>query len=126
MGTVLRRLNQRARALTAGPRSFACGIGILGIPNDRLRPGRDAPIIWAMFPARQPARTATIILVCASLVCALSLGIRHTFGLFMRPMTLDLQWGREAFSFAIALQNLVWGRRSRSRAGSPTATAPAA
>jgi MFS family permease len=27
----------------------------------------------------------------------------------MRPMTMDLQWGREAFAFAIALQNLVWG-----------------
>ena len=74
-----------------------------------MRPGGDAPIIWAMFLPRQPVRTATIILVCASLICALSLGIRHTFGLFMRPMTLDLQWNREAFSFAIALQNLVWG-----------------
>ena len=48
------------------------------------------------------ARRVTVVLVCASLICALSLGVRHTFGLFMRPMTLDLQWGREAFSIAIA------------------------
>lgn len=51
----------------------------------------------------------TLLLVCASLTVALSLGIRHTFGLFMQPMSMDLQWGRGVFSFAIALQNLVWG-----------------
>jgi MFS family permease len=39
----------------------------------------------------------------------LALGTRQTFGLFLRPMSLDLGWGRETFSFAIALQNLVWG-----------------
>ena len=54
-------------------------------------------------------RTATLLLVCGSIVVSLSLGIRHTFGLFMQPMTMDLAWSREAFSFAIALQNLMWG-----------------
>lgn len=54
-------------------------------------------------------RTATLILVCGSIVVSLSLGIRHTFGLFLQPMTQDLGWSREAFSFAIAIQNLVWG-----------------
>jgi MFS family permease len=49
------------------------------------------------------------ILVCGGLVIMLSLGIRHGFGLFLRPMTMDLQWTRETFAFAIALQNLVWG-----------------
>ena len=39
----------------------------------------------------------------------LALGTRQSFGLFLRPMSIDLGWGREAFSFAIALQNLVWG-----------------
>lgn len=39
----------------------------------------------------------------------LALGTRQSFGLFLRPMSVDLGWGREAFSFAIALQNLVWG-----------------
>lgn len=54
-------------------------------------------------------RTATLILLCGSIVVSLSLGIRHTFGLFLQPMTQDLAWSREAFSFAIALQNLMWG-----------------
>ena len=50
-----------------------------------------------------------MVLVCAGLVLMLALGIRQSFGLFLRPMSTDLGWGREVFSFAIALQNLVWG-----------------
>lgn len=39
----------------------------------------------------------------------LSLGIRHGFGIFLQPMSMDLQWSRSTFALAIALQNLVWG-----------------
>uniref|UniRef100_UPI0030D94D44 MFS transporter n=1 Tax=Pseudomonas sp. EA_35y_Pfl2_R5 TaxID=3088690 RepID=UPI0030D94D44 len=49
------------------------------------------------------------ILLGASLILALSLGIRHGFGLFLPPMSAEFGWGREVFAFAIALQNLVWG-----------------
>jgi len=49
------------------------------------------------------------ILICGGAIIMLSLGIRHGFGIFLRPMTVDLQWTRETFAFAIALQNLVWG-----------------
>lgn len=49
------------------------------------------------------------MLVCGGLILMLALGTRQSFGLFLRPMSLDLGWGRETFSFAIALQNLVWG-----------------
>jgi MFS family permease len=54
-------------------------------------------------------RTPAVILVCGGLILMLALGMRQSFGLFLRPMSMDLGWGREAFSFAIALQNLVWG-----------------
>ncbi len=54
-------------------------------------------------------RTPVVILVCGGIILGLALGTRQSFGLFLRPMSLDLGWGREAFSFAIALQNLVWG-----------------
>lgn len=62
-----------------------------------------------MFLDHPRWRTPTIVLACAGLVLMLALGIRQSFGLFLRPMSADLGWGREAFSFAIALQNLVWG-----------------
>ncbi|RJF96255.1 MFS transporter [Noviherbaspirillum saxi] len=39
----------------------------------------------------------------------LALGVRHVLGLFLLPMTTERGWSREAFAFAIALQNLVWG-----------------
>src|SRR3989337_1321603 len=54
-------------------------------------------------------RTPAVILVCGGLILMLALGTRQSFGLFLRPMSIDLGWGREVFSFAIALQNLVWG-----------------
>jgi predicted MFS family arabinose efflux permease len=54
-------------------------------------------------------RTPTIVLLCGSLALALALGVRHGFGLFLNPMSMELGWGREAFAFALALQNLVWG-----------------
>lgn len=54
-------------------------------------------------------KTPTLILLCGGAIVMLSFGIRHSFGIFLRPMTLDLQWSRATFAFAIALQNLVWG-----------------
>ncbi len=49
------------------------------------------------------------ILLGSSLILALSLGVRHGFGLFLPPMSGEFGWGREVFAFAIALQNLIWG-----------------
>lgn len=54
-------------------------------------------------------RTPVVVLLCGGLILMLALGTRQSFGLFLRPMTLDLGCGRAVFSFAIALQNLVWG-----------------
>lgn len=54
-------------------------------------------------------RNPTTVLLCGGAIIMLSLGIRHGFGIFLRPMTMDLQWPRATFAFAIALQNLVWG-----------------
>ncbi|KAI3483887.1 hypothetical protein L1887_53122 [Cichorium endivia] len=54
-------------------------------------------------------RTSGWILVGSALILALSLGVRHGFGLFLAPMSAEFGWGRETFAFAIALQNLIWG-----------------
>ena len=54
-------------------------------------------------------RTPAVILLCGGLILTLSTGTRAGFGLFLKPMTFDLGWGRETFAFAIALQNLMWG-----------------
>lgn len=54
-------------------------------------------------------RTSFWLMLGASLILFLSIGIRHGFGLFLTPMSAEFGWGREVFAFAIALQNLVWG-----------------
>ncbi len=54
-------------------------------------------------------RTCGWVLLGSALILALSLGVRHGFGLFLSPMSAQFGWGREVFAFAIALQNLIWG-----------------
>jgi MFS family permease len=54
-------------------------------------------------------RTPLVVLICGGIILTLSLGTRHTFGLFLQPMTLDLDWSRQTFAFAIAFQNLIFG-----------------
>jgi MFS family permease len=54
-------------------------------------------------------RSCGWVLLGSALILALSLGIRHGFGLFLAPMSAEFGWGREVFAFAIALQNLIWG-----------------
>ena len=54
-------------------------------------------------------RKTLLVLLCGGVILTLSVGVRSSFGLFLRPMSDALGWGRETFAFAIALQNMVWG-----------------
>lgn len=54
-------------------------------------------------------RTPLVVLVCGGFILTLSLGTRHSFGLYLQPMTLDLDWTRQTFAIALAIQNLVYG-----------------
>ena len=49
------------------------------------------------------------LLVCGAMVVTLSMGIRHGFGLWLQPICMERGWSRESYSFALAIQNLVWG-----------------
>jgi MFS family permease len=59
--------------------------------------------------SRHTTTSPTAVLACGAIILAISLGIRHGFGLFLQPMSFDNGWGREVFSLAIAIQNLLWG-----------------
>lgn len=50
---------------------------------------------------------AVLAAVCVILVIAF--GARAGFGLFLQPVSVEHGWGREIFSIAMAIQNLVWG-----------------
>jgi MFS family permease len=49
------------------------------------------------------------VLVCGAMIVTISMGIRHGFGLWLQPVTMDRGWTRETFAFALAVQNLAWG-----------------
>jgi MFS family permease len=49
------------------------------------------------------------LLLCGALIVTMSMGIRHSFGLWLQPITMAHGWTREDYSMAMAIQNLVWG-----------------
>lgn len=53
--------------------------------------------------------SAIAVTACALTIVTLSMGIRQAFGLFTRPVSTDLELGRQVFSMAIAIQTLMTG-----------------
>lgn len=49
------------------------------------------------------------VIIAGCLVAMVNFGARSTFGFFTAPVSEAHQWPREVFSFAMALQNLLWG-----------------
>jgi len=52
---------------------------------------------------------ARLILIGTALLLTLGMGIRQSFGLFLTPVTQDLGVTAADFTFALAIQNIVWG-----------------
>jgi predicted MFS family arabinose efflux permease len=49
------------------------------------------------------------VLICGAVILTFTTGLRQGFGLFLKPMTIDLGIGREVFALGIAINNLLWG-----------------
>jgi len=55
-------------------------------------------------------RAVTIaVLLGASLMLTMSMGMRQSFGLFVTPITQDIGVSVADFTFALAVQNIIWG-----------------
>jgi len=54
-------------------------------------------------------RNPWLVVACGAIIVTLSLGVRQAFGLFMRPIGMDLGIGRDVFGLAIAIQHLLFG-----------------
>ncbi len=64
----------------------------------------------ATSPSRQSWRPLpSVIIICGCLVAILSFGPRSALGFFLTPMSQENGWGRDVFSLALAVQNLLWG-----------------
>jgi predicted MFS family arabinose efflux permease len=53
--------------------------------------------------------TLTIMLLAGCIIALINFGVRSTFGQFTLPISQEFGWPRETFSFAMAMQNLLWG-----------------
>jgi MFS family permease len=51
----------------------------------------------------------TLVLACGAAILCIGFGSRAGMGLYLQPMALEYGWGREIFSVAMGIQNLVWG-----------------
>ncbi len=54
-------------------------------------------------------RTPMVLIAVGCVIALIAFGPRSALGQFLAPLSFDRGWGREAFSFAIAIQNLLWG-----------------
>jgi MFS family permease len=54
-------------------------------------------------------RTPAMIVLSGCLIALLSFGPRSAAGQFLTPLSFANGWGRDVFSIAFAIQNLVWG-----------------
>lgn len=61
------------------------------------------------MPLLQALRPTLPILIGASLMLTLSMGLRQSLGIFMQPLTHDVGISVSEFTLAIAVQNLAWG-----------------
>ncbi len=50
-----------------------------------------------------------LVILAAGTIVGVAMGLRQVLGLFLKPMTTELNIGREPFSLAMAIANLVWG-----------------
>ena len=62
-----------------------------------------------MFQVLDKFRKPIFVLIAGSILLALAFGIRHSFGIFLIPISEKNQWGREVFAMGLAFQNLMWG-----------------
>ncbi|KKJ75810.1 MFS transporter [Kiloniella litopenaei] len=55
------------------------------------------------------SRPIWVVLLSGCVVLCLAFGIRSSYGLFVKPISDELNWGREVLAFSLAIQNLLWG-----------------
>src|SRR5260370_27947557 len=61
------------------------------------------------MPLLQILRPTLPILIGASLMLTLSMGLRQSLGIFLQPLTHDIHISVSDFTLALAVQNLAWG-----------------
>ncbi|TMJ59323.1 MAG: MFS transporter, partial [Alphaproteobacteria bacterium] len=61
------------------------------------------------MPLLQILRPTLPLLIGASIMLTLSMGLRQSLGIFLQPLTQDIRISVSDFTLALAVQNLAWG-----------------
>ena len=64
------------------------------------------------MPTSNPKFHWAIIMLSAAALVSVTFGVRQVFGLFLVPISIEIDSGLQLFSLAIAVQNLIWGLSS--------------
>jgi MFS family permease len=79
-------------------------------PRCIARIAGELPMSVATAPLKLSTwRTPAILVAAGCAIAFIAFGPRSALGQFLTPLSFDRGWGRDAFSLAIAIQNLLWG-----------------
>lgn len=67
------------------------------------------PASGVSVPSPSATKPLWLIVLAAAAAAGIAMGLRQVMGLYQKPVTADLSIGRETFSLAIAIANIVWG-----------------
>src|SRR5215475_5520992 len=79
------------------------------LTNPAMVRARSSSMATTYAAGRIGWRTPALVIGCGCLIALLSFGPRSALGQFLTPLSLSGNWGRDVFSFAVAIQNLLWG-----------------
>jgi predicted MFS family arabinose efflux permease len=82
---------------------------LIGANQQGTRRAMAVTAIESAAAARAGRAQMLSILIGASVMLSLTMGMRQSLGLFMGPITRDLGITAADFTFAIAIQNITWG-----------------
>jgi len=69
----------------------------------------DQAVMQKVVSPAPATRPLWMVILAAGLIVGIAMGLRQVMGLYLPPMTKELGIGREPFSMAMAVANLVWG-----------------
>ncbi|MCB1505898.1 MAG: MFS transporter [Hyphomicrobiaceae bacterium] len=58
---------------------------------------------------RGSMQPAWVVILAAAAIAAIGMGVRQVMGLYLKPVSETLGFGREVFALSIAIANIVWG-----------------
>src|SRR5262249_2252568 len=91
----------RGRAIFARPASHST--------RDGSNHSMSSPTSSSLTSNLKALHPALAILIGASLLLSVSMGLRQSLGIFMQPLTHDIGITVSNFTLAVAVQNLAWG-----------------